>query len=208
MRFRTERERRLVVIGLIAVAIYVAVSIYRPYRAALVDAREQLATQRDLLGRELALLDEVNDYPTAYRAADSALRRIAPRLFDEDDDVLAGARLTSYVAGHALASRVLLQEAESQTAQRSRDGVRKLQVEIRAESDTEGILRFLDALERGPKLVVVERIALTRGERSLQRGKPPTSVVELTATISGFALADSGTMRDPRITALAGGSEP
>ena len=185
------RERRTVIIGLLLV-VPALLWIYgvRPYRAALAEARAEVAAQRDLLARELALLEDAERYPAAYRIADSALVRAAPRLFDESDDVLATARLTSYVAGQALGSRVLLQEAEAQSTQRTRDGIRRLQIEIRAESDTEGVLRFLSALERGTKLIVVDRISLTREERTQMKGKPAVGVLVLTATVSGFALGD------------------
>jgi len=203
MRTLTASERRTITIGLIAVVPSLLwIFGVRPYRDALAEARDEVATQRDLLARELALLEDAERYPMAYRSADSALLRVAPKLFDESDDVLATARLTSYVAGQALASRVLLQEAEARPAQRSRDGVRRLQVQISAESDTEGMLRFLNALERGGKLIVVDRIALNREERSQMKGKPPVAVLSLTATVSGFALADSGLVR-PRGGAAA-----
>jgi hypothetical protein len=193
------RERRTILIGMTLV-LPALLWIYgvRPYREALAESRAEVAMQRDLLARELALLQDAERYPAAYRTADSALLRAAPRLFDESDDVLATARLTSYVAGQALGSRVLLQEAESRPAQRSRDGIRRLQVEIRAESDTEGMLRFLNSLERGAKLVVVDEISLEREERSLARGRPPVGILVLRATLSGFALVDS--------TGLRGGS--
>ena len=202
------RERRSIVIGLLVVLPALA-WIYgiRPYREALADARDEVSTQRDLLARELALLEDAERYPAAYRTADSALLRAAPRLFDEADDVLATARLTSYVAGQALGNRVLLQEAEAQPTQRSSDGIRRLQVEIRAEGDTEGMLRFLNSLERGAKLIVVDRIALTREERSQMKGKPPVGVLVLTATVSGFALADSGATPYAGVTAMARGPE-
>jgi hypothetical protein len=205
MRALTASERRTITIGLIAVVPSLLwIFGVRPYREALAEAREEVTTQRDLLARELALLEDAERYPMAYRSADSALLRVAPRLFDESDDVLATARLTSYVAGQALASRVLLQEAEARPAQRSRDGVRRLQVQISAESDTEGMLRFLNALERGGKLIVVDKIALNREERSQMKGKPPVAVLSLTATVSGFALADSGLVRPRGTTAERG----
>ena len=202
------RERRTIIVGLLVV-VPALLWIYgiRPYREALVDGRAEVATQRELLARELALLEDAERYPAAYRTADSALLRAAPRLFDETDDVLATARLTSYVAGQALGSRVLLQEAEAQSTQRSREGIRRLQVEIRAESDTEGILRFLNALERGAKLIVVDRIALVREERTQMKGKPPVAVLVLTATMSGFALGDATAAQGPDATALTRGPQ-
>jgi hypothetical protein len=207
-RTLSARERRTIAIGLLMVLPALA-WIYgiRPYREALADARDEVSIQRDLLARELALLEDAERYPSAYRTADSALLRAAPRLFDEADDVLATARLASYVAGQALGNRVLLQEAEAQPTQRSSDGIRRLQVEIRAEGDTEGMLRFLNSLERGAKLIVVDRIALTREERSQMKGKPPVGVLVLTATVSGFALADSGAALHGGLTAMARGLE-
>lgn len=208
MRALAPRERRTVIVGLLIV-LPSLLWVYgvRPYRASLDEARAEIAAERDLLARELALLEDAERYPAAYRTADSALARAAPRLFDETDDVLATARLTSYVAGQALGSRVLLQEAEAQATQRTRDGIRRLQIEIRAESDTEGVLRFLNALERGSKLIVVDRVSLTREERSQMKGKPPVGVLVLTATVSGFALGDPIAPANGDAGALARGPE-
>ena len=196
----TGRDRRALIVGL---CVLLPALAWRPYHAALTDAREQLATQRDLLSRELALLEDLERYPASYRSADSALKRIAPRLFDEADDVLATARMTSYVAGQALSSRVLLQEAEARPAHRTKDGIRALQVEIRAEGDTEGLLRFLQALERGNRLVTVERLAITRTERVVEKGRPPLAVLSFTAMLNGYALPDSISARGAAMTALA-----
>src|SRR5688572_13231846 len=208
MRTITPRERRTILLGGLAIILgFLGLYVFPRYRLALEEARADVATQRDLLARELALLEDAERYPAAYRTADSALVRAAPRLFDETDDVLATARLTSYVAGQALGSRVLLQEAEAQSTQRTREGIRRLQVEIRAESDTEGVLRFLNSLERGPKLIVVERISLTREERSQMKGKPPLAVLVLTATVSGFALGDPIAPANGDAGALARGPE-
>ena len=203
MRMPTGRDRRAIVLGLWVVIPSLLFVGSRPYRAALADGREQLATQSDLLARELALLADLERYPAAYRTADSALARVAPRLFDETDDVLATARLTSYVAGHALASRVLLLEAESAPTQRTKDGIRVLEADIRAEGDTEGILRFLQALERGPRLVIVRKLALSRSERSLAKGRPAIAIITLTATVNGFAMAESPRAPGSAVTSSA-----
>lgn len=190
MRTPTGRERRTIILGLCVVVPWLVFIGSRPYRAALAETREQLVTQRDLLARELALLEDLERYPTAYRMADSALAKIGPRLFDEPDDVLATARLASYVAAQALASHVLLQEAESGPTQRTKDGMRVLQAQIRAEGDTEGILRFLQSLERGPKLVTVRELSLSRSERSLAKGRPVIGILSLTATVNGYAMTE------------------
>ena len=205
MRLPTGRDRRAIILGLWVVVPSLLFVASRPYRTALAEGRQQLVTQRDLLARELALLEDLERYPVAYRSADSALSRLAPRLFDETDDVLATARLTSYVAGQALSSHVLLQEAESGAARRTKEGIRILEAEIRAEGDTEGILRFLQSLERGPKLVTVKALTISRSERSLAKGRPVIGVLTLTATLNGFAMSEAP--RAP-VTAVTAAQDP
>ena len=208
MRTPSGRDRRAIILGLCVVIPALLFVASRPYRAALTDGREQLATQRDLLARELALLEDLERYPAAYRTADSALARLAPRLFEETDDVLATARLASYVASQALASHVLLQEAESGPTQRTKDGIRILEAAIRAEGDTEGILRFLQALERGPKLVTVQKLAISRSERSLAKGRPIIGILSLTATVHGYAMSEPPRSPGSALTAAAHAPPP
>ena len=202
-RMLTGRDRRAIMLGLWVLVPALLFVASRPYRAALADTREQLATQRDLLSRELALLADLERYPSAYRTADSALRSATPRLFEEKDDVLATARLASYLAGQALASRLLFQEADPRPAQRSRDGLRTLEVDIRAEGDTEGVLRFLQSLERGPKLITIQQLRITRGERVQEKGSAPVTVLSITATVNGFALPEAVAGRASPVAALA-----
>lgn len=202
MKMPTGRERRTIILGLWVVIPALVFMAARPFHAALGEARAELGTQRDLLARELALLQDLERYPAAFRTADSALQRVAPRLFEESDDVLATSRLTSYIAGQALTSHVLFQEAESRPTQRTRDGVRILQIEIRAEGDTEGMLRFLQSLERGPRLVTVQQVAITRAERVQEKGRAPITVLSLVATVNGFALPDSAGSRSASLAGV------
>ena len=204
----TGRDRRAIILGLWVVIPSLLFVAVQPFHRALTATREELATQRDLLSRELALLQDLERYPAALRTADSALKRVAPRLFEEPDDVLATSRLTSYVAGQALTSHVLFQEAESRPTQRTKDGIRILQVQIRAEGDTEGMLRFLQSLERGPRLVTVKELAITRAERVQEKGRPPLTVLSLVATLNGFALPDSAGARSASLAGVDPEAEP
>jgi hypothetical protein len=194
------RDRRAIVLAVIVLVPLLAwTGVIRPYRAALADARAELAAERSLLADEQSLLAASERYPLAYRAADSALLRTTPRLFSEADDILATSQLASYIASNALSSHALLQEAVPQPTRRLPEGIRMLEVEIRAESDLEGVLRFLDALERGPKMVVVDNVSISREERTQDRGRPPMAVLTLSATIRGFALVET-----PSVASLTG----
>jgi hypothetical protein len=184
------RDRRAVMLG-VAVLAPALLFIWgvRPYLAALDDARQELAAQRDALAREQAAVASARDNPRLRQVADSAMHALQPRLFEGRDDVMASALLASYVGDLAQRSRVLLQDASTRPSTVGKDGVRALAVEIRAESDLRGTLRFLQALERGTKLVRVDRLDVIRAPGSTD---DPAEALTITATISGFALADRG----------------
>jgi hypothetical protein len=68
--------------------------------------------------------------------------------------------------------------------------VRTLHVDIRGESDLLGTLMFLQALERGEKLVRIDRLDISRSVRADQKNAETLSI---SATISGFAVNDTVT---------------
>jgi hypothetical protein len=204
------RERRTVIVGgLVAGAGLLYVWGVRPYRAALGDAREALSTETLALARERAAVASARENPRLMQMTDSAMRAARPRLFEGKDDVMASAELASYLGDVARRSRVWLQDAATRPAAAGPDGTRALRVEIRAESDLMGTLLFLQALERGEKLVRVDRLDLVRSQRL---GDPDAEAIAITATISGFATGDStmasGAMLPSTVAAVsARGSE-
>jgi len=184
-----KRDRRAMVVGaliLLPGLLYIWAVI--PYLAALSDARDQLATERATLARERAAIATALQNPQLQHIADSAMRAMRPRLFEGRDDVMASAELASYLGDVAHGSRVWLQDAGTRPATQTPDGVRTLKVEIRAESDLLGTLMFLQALERGEKLVRVDRLDISRSPRADAKEGETLSIA---ATISGFAVGDT-----------------
>ena len=188
----SDRDRRALRLGLLVlVPALLWVWGVRPYRAALGDARDRLAVQRAALARERALLAGGGGAVELRLAADSAADAARPRLFVARDDLLGSAQLAAYLARAARASDVLLQEADTRPAAVAPSGLRTLQVEIRAESDLEGLLTFLQALEQGERLVRVERLSIARpGGADADEGA--VEVLTLSATVLGYALAPAG----------------
>jgi hypothetical protein len=191
MRWSTmaPRERRTVILGA-AVLLPFLLFIYavRPYRTALSDTRDQLATERATLARERAAIATARQNPELQHIADSAMRVMRPRLFEGKDDVMASAELASYIGDVAHGARVWLQDAGTRPATPAAEGVRTLRVEIRAESDLLGTLMFLQALERGDKLVRIDRLDISRTVRGDEKDAETLSIV---ATIAGFAINDA-----------------
>jgi hypothetical protein len=185
------RERRTVAIGgAILVASLGFLYGFRPYRAALENARDQLATESATLIRERAVVASSKQNPRLHNVADSTMRAMRPRLFEGKDDVMASAELASYLGDVARRALVWLQDAGTRPAGPAADGVRTLRVEIRGESDILGVLMFLQALERGEKLVRIDRLDISRSPRAREE---EIETLSIAATISGFAVADSTT---------------
>ena len=191
MRWSTmaPRERRTVIVGaLVLLPGLLYIWAVRPYQTALSETRDQLATERATLARERAAIATARENPQLQHVADSAMRVMRPRLFEGKDDVMASAELASYLGDVAHKSRVWLQDAGTRPSVPAAEGVRTLRVEIRAESDLLGTLMFLQALERGEKLVRVDRLDISRSARGDEKDAETLSIV---ATIAGFAVSDS-----------------
>jgi hypothetical protein len=184
------RDRRAVVIGgLVLLPALVYVWGVRPYQAALSDARDQLSTERATLARERTAIITARRNPQLQHIADSAMRVMRPRLFEGKDDVMASAELASYLGDVAQRARVWLQDASTRPATPAAQGggVRTLRVEIRAESDLRGTLKFLQALERGDKLIRIDRLDISR----VPHDEKDVETLSIAATIAGFALSDA-----------------
>jgi hypothetical protein len=186
----TSRERRAIVMGAGIVLAGFAVIWGRMYRDALASARDELATERATLARERVAVATARHNPQLQHIADSAMRAMRPRLFEGKDDVMASSELASYVGDVARRARVWLQDAGTRPATPAAEGVRTLRVEIRAESDLQGALLFLQGLERGDKLVRIDRLDISHAARSDEKD---AEVLSIAATISGFAVSDSMT---------------
>jgi hypothetical protein len=183
-------ERRTIVRS-IAVLVPVAVWFLgvRPYRAALTEARDRLAVEQDALARERGAVATARRNPELQHLTDSVLHAIEPRLFEGRDDVVTSSELAAYLGDAAFDHHVWMQDATTKPVTTTSTGVRILHVEVRAESDFQGILSFLQALEHGDKYVRIERFDLARGVGSA--GNENGETLLLSATIAGYALGTS-----------------
>lgn len=186
------KDRRAILLG----AVILVPSLFyiwgvKPYRASMADTRDRLETARLALSREKAALAMTRTNPNAQRAADSALAKVASRLFAGRDDAIASSQLAAYLGDLARRSRVLMQDAGTRPSSTSPEGIRTLRVEIRAESDIQGVVKFLQALEGGTKLVRVDRLEISRTPGLEDKGGFET--LNVAATISGFAFGGSPT---------------
>jgi hypothetical protein len=193
------RDRRAALLALAVLVpslswIYVA----RPMRASLAETNDRIVSEHETFAREQAAILGARLGPDRRRVGDSAVVAVGARVFAGPNDVAAGATLVTYLGDVARRSHVWLASASTRAASvgiaRSAaapataavaDGLRPLRVELRAESDFQGVLDFLDALERGDKIVVVERLDIAK---TLRAGQDDRETLSVSATVIGYAL--------------------
>lgn len=200
----TPKDRRAIVLGaaIVLPALFFIWGV-RPYRTSLATTREELDIARLALSREKAALMTMAANPDAQRSADSALMMVTTRLFEGRDDAIASAQLAAYLGGVARRSRVLMEDANTRPSSTSPEGIRTLRVEVRGESDIQGITTFIHNLEAGNKLVRVDRLEISRVPGL--EDKNGFETLSIGATVSGFAFIPA--VVDPRpVAAPPGGT--
>jgi len=181
-----ERERKVVLWGaLLVVPALLYLYGVKPFRASLADKRDQLAFEQTALVREQSAIAAAKRNPALQGVADSLMRQTVSRLFSGADDVMTSAELGSYLGEVASQNHVLLTTATTGVVTKPKSNVRTLSEDIRGESDLQGLLEFLQALERGPKLVRVSRLDISRPTRDAD----DIETILFSATVSAYALA-------------------
>jgi len=208
----TANERRTILIAL-AVLIPSLGWVFgvKPLRAALAETNDRISVERNALARERAAIAEATRNPARKAFADSALAAADSRVFTGANEVAAGGTLVTYLGDVARRTNVWLASASTRAAATSGRagtnpalavvnagrgrgastaaplpaGLSALRVELRAESDFQGALEFLDALERGQKIVTVERLDIAR---VLRAGNEDRETLSITATVVGYAM--------------------
>ncbi len=184
------RDRRALSLGaLVLLPSLFFIWAVKPFLATLSESRDFLSVERAALSRERAAVSAAQRNPGMQQLADSLMRAMSPRLFAGRDDVMATAELVSHLGAIAAEHNVWLQNATTRPAEVGDAGVRTLHVALRAESDIEGVLRFLQALEQGEKLLRVERLDISVAAGSfVEDGVEPVSI---SASIMGYAIPEA-----------------
>jgi hypothetical protein len=195
----TPRDRRAVLLGL-GILLPAAAYVFgvKPYREALADVRDRVAAEQELLVRELALLESAPTLPGEIQKARSEAELHEGRLVQAVSGVLAEAELTEMLEESAFRSRVLLEEIRGGELGRGEEpppGLSVVRLHLRGESDLEGVLTFLDQLEKSRLFLRIRGLALepevarpeSDGDESDRLPAMPTGVVGFQLIVDGFA---------------------
>jgi Tfp pilus assembly protein PilX len=188
------RDRRAVWMGvLVVVPALLGVWGVRPYLDQRRALAQQIASERDLLAREQALI--AARPATDIRATDVSARlgQTRDRLFPGQDDLAATAALATYVSDLAHRHAVLVEQGETRPASPAGGGLVAVEVSIRAAGDLEGVLGLLNALENGTRLTRVTRLGIERTAGTSTEPEHETLTIGL--VIRGYASTGDGMTR-------------
>lgn len=194
------RDRRAIYLGLgiLLPALFYVLGV-KPYRSALEDVRNRVAVQRGLLERELALLTSAGTLAGELQVARDEAEVHEDRLVQAPSGVLAESEITDFLESSAVRSRVLLEQIRGGELGRGENpppGLSVVRLHLAGESDLEGVLTFLDEIEKSRLLIRVRGFALepevsrpeTSGAESDGTSRPvPTGVVGFQLIVDGFA---------------------
>lgn len=184
------RDRRALALGALVLGPALVFSLgVKPYLGARATLVERLRVQRDLLGRELGLVASARDVARTLAEAGATLSRARPRLFQARDPLGATAALVSYAGDGARRQGVLVEAIESRPPEPTGNGLIAARVEMRGRGDLEGLLRWLHAIESGPKLVRVEQLSVARLEAGAPSDSVDSETLSFAATLSGYLLS-------------------
>jgi hypothetical protein len=157
------RDRRAIVIGtfVLAPAFGLAYGV-RPFARALTERHLAASLQRDLLARERAVVAAAPGTPAATAAMRAQLEAELPRAIRAAAVATASVRLADYLRAAARAHEVLVVQTTELPADSLVGGVEVIRLNLKAESDLAGILRFLRALETGVPRVRVTNVSVER----------------------------------------------
>jgi hypothetical protein len=203
LRNLAPRDRRAVLRGLavLAPALFYLGAV-RPYRAAMTELRDRIASERALLEREEALVAGKQTLPANAASMQDRAERASMRLVRAANVPLAEAEVTGFLQDIAGLSRVLLQSMSGVEPRRGEKfeikSVRPLRLSVRGESDLEGVLTFLQRgvltflqrVENSPLLMRVAELSIEPQTAGRGEDRTTTGVVQFTMIVEAYAPSD------------------
>ncbi len=190
-RLRPRDRRALVLGGSLLLSAFAFTFGIQPYRRARAALRERITEQRELLARELSVVQGARELPAALERAAMVLDEGRTRLLPGDDPLSATAALVGIVGDHARREGVQLEAIESRTAEPVGNGLVAVRIEVRGRADLEALLRWLAALETGPHLVRVDGLTVAQSDAGAVPDSNDTEALLLAAIVKGYVLQET-----------------
>jgi hypothetical protein len=197
----TERDRRALVLGGLAVAAAVVVLRILPWGVRRVVAAERELGQRAaLLGHTRAQLEQVGAMEDSVAQVTHAVGAVAPKLLSGNSRAEAGADLAARLNGIASRHQVKLERQDQRPDSGAAGWLRRMVVRVTVESDIRGIAGLLRALAAGDAALSVEQLNIVAADPGAPSTGPEVLKGELTVTgwyLEGRGTGDGGRVPRP-----------
>lgn len=175
----TLRERRVLALGALVIGpVLLWHAVAAPVVASIATSTERANAAAELLAREQTLLRDGPRLPAALADARRLLAAESPRLFAVSDTVGATASLSAWVRSTADAAGLVGTRIEPAPAHPAPAGLIAMQVDVRAQAEIAELAGWLARLERGDRLLRVERLDITADGEGL---------LAISARVRGYA---------------------
>jgi hypothetical protein len=207
----SSRDRRALRVGMMFVLPALAyVGAVKPYRAALLEARNSVAAERQLLDRELALIAAQKQLPATLADKRRNMRHAEGMLVKAANLTSAETHVTELLEQIASLSRVLLQEVRAAPVtsreQKAPEGMQPLRLAVRGESDLEGVVTYLQRIEQSPLMLRIQELSIerappprtqpARGRGARPGPQPQLNVMLFTVVVEAYAPATLSTAEE------------
>jgi hypothetical protein len=156
------RNRRALWLGMLVIAPVIAWrAVGAPYAAAVERAEARADASADLLAREQALLRDGPRLPATLAASRLRLERVSSGVFAVADTSDAATALALWLRTAAHAAGLREFHADPAPASHLPGGLVGIQVDVRAQGETAALVAWLTRVERGSKLLPIERLEIS-----------------------------------------------
>lgn len=163
----SSRDGRAIIIGSAAIALAACVRFGGiPYVNSLNAVRSELATQERLLRREVTLLGDARAFPDTFRTVAAELFSYAPHLLPAEEAPTTSAALQRYIREAASGIPMTITSMQPAALEESDDGVRRMGLRVEGETDLEGFLALVAALEAGTYLFHLHDLSVRASHRA------------------------------------------
>lgn len=180
-------QRALRVGGVLLGAAVLWLGVFSPLLGLVDELEGRIQSEQALLVRERAVLREAPELPARAEALRLSLEQWDARMVRSPNLALAEAETTALLQALARENRVLLEEARSAPRPPGASvpvGLDPIRLSLRGESDFEGVLGFLAAMEADPLLIRIVAFSIQ------QEGAGAAGVVNFMAMVETFAPAE------------------
>lgn len=205
------REKRVILAGIVVLGMGLLTrTLALPYLERIREAEALLASERERLAEERALVRGAGTYRAAFDSLGARWLWMLPRVMRGGSPIAVQAALSRQVDEAARGALVQLSRVELLPARAAGTGLAAMSLRLEGESDFEGFLSLLARLEAGPTAFHIDELEVRgREQPSIEgiAGGSPITVVSFRFTVTGFALRGRGAAPGRDLVPGAPGSE-